>query len=159
MEVTAPRPEARAEGLLALAAAFQPFKRANSEHIAYLGRASKLVIASDYSGSHAGSAYDAYSALVLDYDRCDDWVERRYAARQHHLPDMRRMSFKSLGDSQKRRALMPFLEAASSAYGVTLTLLVDKRTSQCLMSRGCGCGLRTTGGCCGNSEPLSGCYE
>src|SRR6266700_5970420 len=71
-----------------------------------------LIVTSDYSGSHSGSAFEVYSLLVGDLTRCREWFRVRSGIRSEFLKDRRRMSYKTLNDRQRQRALGPFLAAA-----------------------------------------------
>ncbi len=86
-----------------------------------------LVVASDYSGQHKKATHEAFSFLIADLKLCWLWDERRKRLRKKLLSGERRMSYKQLNDGQRRRALMPFLEAADWIPGVLATVLVDKQ--------------------------------
>jgi hypothetical protein len=85
-----------------------------------------LIAASDYSGQHAEAPYEAYSILLADFRGCANWEASRSRIRARWLRDGRRLSYKSLRDRRRERALMPFLEAADSIPGILLTVLVDR---------------------------------
>lgn len=91
-----------------------------------LADASRLLVVSDYSGSHSGSAYDVYSVLVADAPSCANWLEMSRHVRSRFLSQNRRMSYKGLNDGQKRRALMPFLTAADQISGVCVSFAISK---------------------------------
>jgi hypothetical protein len=90
---------------------------------------SHLAIGSDYSGDHKGSSYRTYCYLIMDTDASSDWPRLRSQVRRHFLPNGRRMSFKNLGDSHRRRALVPFLQSADTINGHLVALVVTKKLS------------------------------
>ena len=53
--------------------------------------------------------------------------EAREEFRKNWLPDGRRISFKQLKESMRRRALVPFLTLAGKIHGNTITVLIDQR--------------------------------
>jgi hypothetical protein len=63
---------------------------------------SRIYIASDYSGSHRGSHFDAISAIYCDVEASREWLAIQRGFRGQFLPDGRRMSFKRLGDTADR---------------------------------------------------------
>jgi len=88
---------------------------------------SALLMSSDYSGEHKGAKNDIYAFLVTDDVSWQSWRARlaylREAAGVH-----RSMSFKDLGDRQRRKILPAFLGAADDLNGLLVTVLVDKRS-------------------------------
>ena len=92
-----------------------------------------LVVTSDYSGQDKKATHETFSFLIADLTFCWLWDEKRRQVRKTLLPDKRRMSYKGLNDVQRRRALLPFLEAADWIPGVLATVLVDKRLARSLM--------------------------
>jgi len=84
------------------------------------------MLGSDYSGDHATSRYRTYCFLVADADSSPEWPARTRRAREAHLTNGRRMSFKGLNDGQRRRALVPFLEAAEYLAGYVVGIVVSK---------------------------------
>ena len=85
-----------------------------------------IYVSSDYGGAHKTSLYETFSVLYLDLQASSEWEFRRRAVRQRFLSDGRRMAFKSLNDSKRQNALVPFLDAANHITGVLLTLAVRK---------------------------------
>jgi hypothetical protein len=83
-------------------------------------------IFSDYSGQHKRSKYETITALYFDLDASSAWEIKRREIRDKWLPDGRRMSFKSLSDRYKQKALIPFLEAANDVVGILITLIINK---------------------------------
>jgi hypothetical protein len=86
-----------------------------------------MFIASDYSGQHKGASHEAYSFLVTTNGALNKWDPIRCEFRNRWLPDGRRISFKQLREPLRRRALLPFLNAASALRGNVITVLVDLR--------------------------------
>jgi hypothetical protein len=91
-----------------------------------LGSSRTLICASDYSGQHKESAFEAYSFLVAGSSSWHRWEADRVAARKRGLKS-RRLSFKALNDRAKRRVLAQFLNAADQLGGLLAVILVEKR--------------------------------
>jgi hypothetical protein len=91
---------------------------------------SHLMFGSDYSGDHAKSPFRIYGFLVADEEGSPQWPARCHAVREKHLKDGRRMSFKNMNDVQRRRALIPFLEAAEYIEGHVVVVAVTKQLRQ-----------------------------
>ncbi len=85
-----------------------------------------LLVSSDYGGAHPQSSYEIYSVLLGDLEYCKSWHNSRRTIRTKYLRDDRRMSYKGLNDRHKRRALIPFLNAADLIPGICLSLAVSK---------------------------------
>jgi hypothetical protein len=85
-----------------------------------------LLCASDYSGQHKESAFEAYSFVIAGSASWGLWEKRRLELRSGDLQS-RRMSFKALSDGAKRRAVPAFLDAADHLDGLVTVFLVDKR--------------------------------
>lgn len=86
-----------------------------------------IMSASDYSGTHSGSKYWVFSGLYTSEDPSREWPRLRRLWRERHLPDGRRLSYKTLNDGMRRNALEPFLRVAESLSGTIFTVAVDKR--------------------------------
>jgi hypothetical protein len=86
----------------------------------------RLVVSSDYSGSHSGSPFEVYSILIGDLALCGEWFQARSRVRNQFLRNDRRMSYKTLNDRQRQRALGPFLAAADLIPGLCVSLAVSK---------------------------------
>jgi hypothetical protein len=82
---------------------------------------------SDYSGQQERSAYVVLAALLMDADASSEWPRERAKVRERSLPNGRRMSFKTLNDVHRQRALVPFLNAADLISGMLVTVAIDKR--------------------------------
>ncbi len=87
---------------------------------------SHLLLGSDYGGSHRASRFRTYGFLVADADASPEWPTRCSRVREAFLSDGRRMSFKNLNDSRRRKALVPFLEASESFEGQVIVVAVTK---------------------------------
>ena len=85
-----------------------------------------LMFGSDYSGSHSGSQFRTYGFVIGDADASAEWPLRCRNARSAFLANGRRMAFKNLNDSQRRRALIPFLEASEAIDGHVLVVAINK---------------------------------
>ena len=83
-------------------------------------------IFSDYSGDNKQSPYEVISILYFDLAASMEWEYRRREIRRRYLKDGRRMSFKSLGDRQRQRALIPFLQAANDIHGMCVSVAIKK---------------------------------
>jgi hypothetical protein len=88
---------------------------------------SSLSVFSDYSGQHKGARHEAYSYLVAAESDIQAWLPLRAAWRDRYLPDGRRLSFKKLGESTRKRALPSFLDLCSRLRGNVVTFLIDNR--------------------------------
>lgn len=95
-----------------------------------------MLIVSDYSGQHKKATHEAYSFLITTDVALHDWVPLLAAFRSRWLPDGRRMSFKTLREPVRRRALVPFLEAASALRANLITVMVDRRVGSFLGDNG-----------------------
>ena len=85
-----------------------------------------LLLGSDYSGESSETPYLVFSFLMTTLDSWAQWEPKRLAVRREHFADSRRMSFKRLGDGQRRRALPALLEAANSLDGLSLSVALNK---------------------------------
>src|SRR5436190_530310 len=99
-------------------------------------KGSHLAFGSDYSGDHRTSRFRVYCFLIVDTNASPDWPRQRRKVRQHFLPDGRRMSFKTLGDRLRQRALTPFLEAAETIEGHLVGVIVTKSINNISMRAG-----------------------
>jgi len=89
-------------------------------------RGTNLVLVADFSGTHRGPLYTTYAFLLLDLDRNSWWLNAQRAFRLEALRSGRRLSFKALNDSARRRALLPFLLMADEIEGALIVFAVDK---------------------------------
>jgi hypothetical protein len=86
-----------------------------------------LYVTSDWSERHIVGDYWVLSVLLAQLFDCSAWEVGRGRVRQTYLGDGRRLSFKRLGDKARRDALMPFLEAAGTIAGHSISVIVSKR--------------------------------
>ena len=86
-----------------------------------------IYITSDYRGAHKASRYTTTSILSADLESCQQWEVARRQVRSTYLTDGRRMAYKNLGDRQRAKALLPFLEAAGTIDSLVASAVVDKR--------------------------------
>lgn len=91
---------------------------------------SHVLFGSDYSGEQPNSRYRVYGFIVADADASPDWPSQCREVRKAFLSDGRRMAFKNLNDGQRRRALVPFLEAAETFTGHVVTVAVNKELAR-----------------------------
>jgi hypothetical protein len=92
-----------------------------------LRRGRAIFVSSDYSGQGGQRLFEALSFLLADYELCGAWETMRLLVRSQYLSDGRRISYKTLRDGKRRRALLPFLNAADNIPGLMLTILIDRR--------------------------------
>ncbi|MBD2169538.1 hypothetical protein H6G04_34850 [Calothrix membranacea FACHB-236] len=85
-----------------------------------------MYIASDYSGANKSSRYHVSVILCADLKASVDWLVLSQKVRQEYLADGRRMSYKSLSDRQRAKALIPFLSAAEYIHGLCFVVIVNK---------------------------------
>ncbi|MCG9966751.1 hypothetical protein L9W92_01595 [Pelotomaculum terephthalicicum JT] len=86
-----------------------------------------LLLGSDYSGESPDAPYYVFSYLITSLENWSEWEYARLIIRQKIFSDSRRMSFKNLGDNQRRKALIPFLEAANSLNGLSFSIAINKK--------------------------------
>jgi len=91
-----------------------------------LSRSQTIFVASDYSGEHETAEYKISSFLFGDQQSLADWEIVRTAVREKFLQN-REMSFKRLNDGKRRRALLPFLNAADNINGISVSIAIHKR--------------------------------
>ena len=87
---------------------------------------SRLLVASDFGGEHRHASHLIYCYLIVG-SGSGRWFSELRSVRDHLLPDGRRMAYKRLGDPQRQRALVPFLQAAANLDGHLVAVAVDKR--------------------------------
>ncbi len=92
-----------------------------------LRSAETLILGSDYSGESSSAPYLVLSFLMTTLESWFEWEPERLKVRREYLSDSRRMSFKRLGDIQRRRALLPLLYAANSLDGLSFSVALNKR--------------------------------
>lgn len=101
-----------------------------------LRRGWTILVGSDYSGHGGPAYYEALSFVFVCLEECGVWERLRTELRRRLLPDGRRMSYKQLRDRKRRRALVPFLQAANTLPGMLATVLIDKRIKSIFRDRG-----------------------
>ncbi len=89
-------------------------------------RASELVLASDYGGSHQTSLYQTYAFLLIDTQSTETWEIQRQRVRGRLLPDGRRISYKDLKDRKRAQSLVPLLRAANTLRGLLVVFAIHK---------------------------------
>jgi hypothetical protein len=100
-------------------------------HLPDLRYCQTILVGSDYGGQHNGGQhngvrYQSLSFILADLERCGTWEHLRRNVRAEYLADGRRISYKTLSDKNRRKALYPFLEAANAIPGVVITILIDR---------------------------------
>lgn len=85
-----------------------------------------LQIYSDYSGSHPGARFDAYSYLLIQSTGLAQWEQQRVSIREAYGLGRRRFAYKKLNDQVRAKALWPWLVAADDLPGLLVTVLIDK---------------------------------
>lgn len=86
-----------------------------------------LLLGSDYSGETSDAPYYVYSFIFTTLDSWAKWEPIRLQIRKEIFSDSRRMSFKNLGDNQRKRALIPMLNAANSLEGLSFSIAINKK--------------------------------
>src|SRR5262249_4897081 len=89
-------------------------------------RGNTLMMISDFGGQHRGQYYETYAFLIFDLERNTSWLSRQQGFRRSPL-NRRRMSFKNMNDSLRRRSLIPFLQLAGSLDGWLVIFVVSRR--------------------------------
>ena len=71
--------------------------------------------------------YLVLSFLMTSLESWSEWEPRRLQVRREYFSDSRRMSFKRLGDTQRRRAVVPLLCAANHLCGLSFSIAINKK--------------------------------
>jgi hypothetical protein len=95
-----------------------------------------LYVASDYGATHGQGSYDWIGLLITDMRGSETWRTRRAQIRNSSLRDGRRMSYKSLGDSTKSRALTRFLRSADHIPGMLVLIYFDRGLDDLFLGKG-----------------------
>jgi hypothetical protein len=103
----------------------------------YLGSSNTLLVASDYSGGNA-SPYRVYAFVTTAVDALGPWRVSMAELRSRLLPQQRRLSFKRLRDSNRKRALLPFLHAANKLPAFLLVIAISREIGSLLDAAGGG---------------------
>lgn len=85
-----------------------------------------LMVLSDYGGQHKSSKFETFSFLIFDLEANQLWLTEQQKFRKKYMTDGRRMSFKSMNDSFRRRSLVPFLTLADLIDGWLVTFSISK---------------------------------
>lgn len=96
------------------------------EALSWFDGAAQILAGSDYGGQHPSSRYESLAFVIADAMKLRPWDEARALCRKTHLPDGRRMSFKSLNDKLRVAARPDFL-SADLIPGLLLVVLFDKQ--------------------------------
>ena len=88
-----------------------------------------LLIGSDYSGEASGYPYLVYSFLFISLESWSRWEQERLSIRKRVFTDGRRISFKNLGDVQRKKALVPILQAANNLNGLSFSVAINKKAA------------------------------
>ena len=67
--------------------------------------------------------------IVFDFESSVQWEVQRQLVRRNIIKDSRRMAFKNLEESVRKRALPAFLQAADQMVGLCLCVAINKRIS------------------------------
>ncbi len=86
-----------------------------------------LIMTSDYSGESHDAPYLVYSFLITSLDGWMALESKRLSIRERFLVDGRRISFKRMGDANRKQALEPFLSVADELEGLSLSIGISKR--------------------------------
>jgi len=105
---------------------FIGLQQKNANSFPNLRSSLSLLLGSDYSGETSDAPYYVYSFILTTLDSWAKWEPVRIQIRKEIFSDSRRMSFKNLGDNQRKRALMPMLNAANSLEGLSFSIAINK---------------------------------
>ncbi|MFC7333065.1 hypothetical protein [Rhodocista pekingensis] len=93
----------------------------------FVKRGRALLLAADFGGHHQKQHFDTYTFLILDLAKNQEWLSwQHHYFRDTVLPNSRRMSFKALNDGMRRRALVPFMQAAAGIEGCLVQFAISK---------------------------------
>lgn len=92
----------------------------------FLTRGRALLLVADFGGHHQKQHFDTYTFLMLDLAKNVEWLARQHRFRNAILRNSRRMSFKTLNDGMRRRALVPFMRAAAGIEGCLVQFAISK---------------------------------
>lgn len=102
---------------------------AQADTLQALRASTTLLVFSDYSGTHKGAPFDVYTFLVTTPVSLAPFLASAKQLRVGALGASRRMSYKSLGDTVRARALNEFLAAANQTRGLVLSFAIDKHSA------------------------------
>jgi hypothetical protein len=89
-------------------------------------RSKTMMVAADFGGEHKAQAFETYAFLFLDLEQNASWLRGQTVLRQGTTLGRRRMAFKDLGDSNRRSALVPFLQLADTICGILIVFAMSK---------------------------------
>lgn len=112
------------------------FESQNPNSLPDLGHCKTIIAVSDYGGYHKTSQFESYALLVACGQSWPEWEDARLKVRRTFQIGKRRIAFSKMGDTRKRRALLPFLAAADVLHGLCVTVLVDKRIGSLFLTEG-----------------------
>lgn len=95
-----------------------------------------LYVASDYGATHGAAPYDWIGLLITDMRQCESWLQKRAEIRRVGLPDGRRISYKTLGDSKRSQILAPFLRAADHIQGLLVLIYFERKIKSLFRQEG-----------------------
>ena len=90
-------------------------------------------MASDYGGEHANAVWETFTFLVVDMAEGANWTFLQNQFRARVMSNRRRMAYKNLNDSVRRRALDSFLSSANLLPGLLVTFAIAKSV-KCLFN-------------------------
>ena len=111
-------------------------QRRNLQLVPELRQTKTLIAVSDYGGYDKTSQFESYALLVACGESWTDWEHARQSLRRAFRVGKRRFAFSKMGDSRKRRALLPFLATADALHGLLVTVLVDKSIDSLFVAQG-----------------------
>ena len=86
---------------------------------------SMQIICSDYSGQHSEAPYEAYAFLVTTEVAIRKWLPDLALFRKTFLADGRRLSFKNLNESVRRKALKHYLNCIGKLEGNLICVMIN----------------------------------
>jgi hypothetical protein len=90
--------------------------------------ADTLIVASDFTGAQPNSRFETFSFVIAPIEAIAQWNEYRKEFREHYGLANRRLAYAKLNDRRKRSALVAFLYLANAIAGLSVTILINKRT-------------------------------
>jgi hypothetical protein len=109
-----------------LGASFSNSLLSDQSGFPFLTRGRALLLVADFGGHHRKQHFDTYTFLILDLTKNQEWLAWQRHFRNAILPNHRRMSFKSLNDGMRRRAIVPFMRAAAGIEGCLAQFAISK---------------------------------
>lgn len=92
-----------------------------------------LWIGSDYVFGNKKSDFDVVSVVLVKPEGSGDWHHTLAELRKNSPLGNRRMGFKSLGDSIRKNALVPYLKAAEQMTGIVISIAIDKAVTSSIL--------------------------